>query len=72
MDDDVATLVIAVGSLVLLAAIVWSAFYFAARAERRRREKAAPDALDVVHGVIMLGAELASPETRRRFHDPGP
>ena len=70
MDDDLEAVLFGLGVLVLLAGIVGSAFYFAARAERRRAEKAEPDLLDVVHGVMMLGAEFASPETRRRFHDP--
>lgn len=40
---------------------------FAARAERRRRDGAAPDALDVVDAIVMTGADVASLEVQRRY-----
>ena len=71
MDDDLETLVVGFVTVIVFAGLVGSVF-FAARAERRRKEHAAPDVLDVVDAVLMVGADFASPETRRRYHDPKP
>lgn len=72
MDGDLETLVVGFVTVIAFAGLVGSVFYFAARAERRRKEHAAPDALDVVDAILMVGADFASPETRRRYHDPKP
>ncbi len=45
------------------------AFYFAARAERRRNEHAEPDLLDAVDAILVAGAELAPRDVKLRYRD---
>jgi hypothetical protein len=55
------------GALFLLG--VPGAFYFAARAERRRKEHAEPDLLDAVDTILTASAELAPRDVKRRYGD---
>ncbi len=67
MSDDLVTLLGALLGLGLVGGVTGAAFFFAARAERRRRDGAAPDALDVVDAIVMTGADVASLEVQRRY-----
>ena len=69
MDGDLETVLIGLATMCVLAGMVWLAFFFAARAERRRQAHAAPDALDIVDAILTLSANQASADTRRRRHD---
>jgi Flp pilus assembly protein TadB len=69
MSDDLVTLLGVVTGIGMVGGITAAAFYFAARAKRRRREGAAPDALDLVDAVVSEGAELAPLEVQRRYRN---
>ena len=65
LSDVLFGLVFAVGFAGLLALIM----YLGLRAERRREERAAPDVLDAVDGVLTTLGGFLPPGRRCRRHD---